>query len=148
MFIDSIHLATENLLQFVCHKMENEFLNWAFNQNRGDRAGSKSIEYWNEHHGSLYTAKGSNRPASDILIMRGIWLQKKEMEEYMDKKMHQVSKRMKTAERDIEKGNKKGAVKVLKKAVKKNEKLVAIDRDVRDPMIKECKKMKKNWRKK
>lgn len=57
--------------------------------------------------------------------------------------MHQVTKRMSTAERDIEHGAKKAAVKVLKKAEKKNEKLVKIDRDVRDPEIKAYKKMKK-----
>lgn len=61
----------------------------------------------------------------------------------MDKKMHQVSKRMKTAEKDIKKGKSKEAVKVLKKAVKKNEKLVKIDKNVRDPEIKAFKKMKK-----
>lgn len=62
----------------------------------------------------------------------------------MDKKMHQVTKRMETADKDLQKGNKSGALKVLKKAEKKNEKLVKIDRDVRDPMIEKCKKeMKK-----
>jgi len=62
----------------------------------------------------------------------------------MDKKMHAISKRMETAEKDIKKGKTKEAGRVLKKAVKKNEKLVKIDRDVRDPMIKKCKKeMKK-----
>lgn len=57
----------------------------------------------------------------------------------MDKKMHQVSKRMKTAEKDIKKGKPKAAVKVLKKAVRKNEKLVKIDKTQRDPLIKKCK---------
>lgn len=59
----------------------------------------------------------------------------------MDKKMHQVTKRMETAEKDVKKGEPKAALKTLKKAEKKNEKLVKIDRDVRDPMIKKCKKM-------
>jgi len=54
--------------------------------------------------------------------------------------MHQVTKRMETAVRDIKKGKPKMAAKVLKKAEKKNEKLVKIDRDVRDPMIAKCKK--------
>lgn len=61
----------------------------------------------------------------------------------MDKKMHQVTKSMKIAERDIKKGSKREAVKVLKKAEKKNEKLVEIDRKVRDPAMKELKKLKK-----
>lgn len=60
----------------------------------------------------------------------------------MDKKMHKITKRMKTAEKDIRENRKKDAVKTLKKAEMKNEKLVKIDRDVRDPMIKKYKKMK------
>lgn len=54
--------------------------------------------------------------------------------------MHQVSKRMETAQKDIKKGKGKEAIKVLKKAEKKNEKLVKIDRTVRDPIIKKYKK--------
>lgn len=61
----------------------------------------------------------------------------------MDKKMHQVTKRMETAEKDVKKGKTKEAVKTLNKAEKKNEKLVKIDKNVRDPMIKKCKKMMK-----
>lgn len=63
--------------------------------------------------------------------------------EPMDKKMAKVTKQMKTAERDIKKGDKKGAVKALKGAEKKNVKLTKIDRTVRDPEIKAYKKMKK-----
>ena len=65
----------------------------------------------------------------------------------MDKKMHQVTKRMKTAEDDIKKGKEKEAVKVLNKAEKKNEKLVKIDRDVRDPKIEKYDKMMKKGKK-
>ena len=64
----------------------------------------------------------------------------------MDKKMHKVTEKIKIAEKDIKKGDKKDAVKTLKKAEEKNEKLVKIDKDIRDPMIKKCKeemKMKK-----
>lgn len=61
----------------------------------------------------------------------------------MDKKMHQVTKRMETAEKDVKKGKVKEAIKTLDKAEKKNEKLVKIDKTVRDPMIKKCKKMMK-----
>lgn len=61
----------------------------------------------------------------------------------MDKKIHQVTKRMKTAEHDIRSGKKKAALKVLSKAEKKNEKLVKIDKKVRDPQVKAYKKMKK-----
>jgi hypothetical protein len=67
---------------------------------------------------------------------------------FMDKKMHQVTKRIETAERDIKKGKGKEAEKVLSKAAKKNEKLVKIDRDVRDPLIDKCKKDMKKAKKK
>ena len=70
------------------------------------------------------------------------------MENEVDKTMHNISKRIETAERDVEKKKPKEAVKVLKKAVKKNEKLVKIDREVRDPMIKKCKKEMKKGKKK
>ena len=65
----------------------------------------------------------------------------------MDKKMHQVTKRMKTAEKDVKMGKKKAAVKVLKKAESKNEKLVKIDKKVRDPMIEKYKKLTKKGKK-
>ncbi len=65
----------------------------------------------------------------------------------MDKAMHQVTKRIKTATHDLMKGQKKRAIEVLSKAAKKNEKLVKIDREVRDPEIKAYKKMKKKGRK-
>lgn len=61
----------------------------------------------------------------------------------MDKKMAKVTKAMKTAERDMKKGDKSGAEKALKGAEKKNVKLTKIDREVRDPEIKAYKKMKK-----
>lgn len=66
----------------------------------------------------------------------------------MDKKMHAVTKQIKTAEKDIKKGEPKKAAKVLKKAEAKNEKLVKIDREVRDPLVKECKKDMKKGKKK
>lgn len=61
----------------------------------------------------------------------------------MDKKMHKVTEKMRVAEKDIKKGKPKEAMKVLKGAEKKNEKLVKIDRTVRDPAMKEYQKMKK-----
>lgn len=68
---------------------------------------------------------------------------KKKEEFNMDKKMHKITKKMKTAEKDIKKGKGKEAVRVLKGAEKKNEKLVREDRDVRDPLIEKAKKAKK-----
>lgn len=61
----------------------------------------------------------------------------------MDKKMAKVTKSMKVASKDIKAKKPAAAMKVLKGAEKKNVKLTAIDRDVRDPMIKKCKKMMK-----
>jgi hypothetical protein len=61
----------------------------------------------------------------------------------MDKKMAKVTKQMKTATRDIKEKKPTAALKVLKEAEKKNVKLTKIDRDIRDPEIKELNKMKK-----
>lgn len=61
----------------------------------------------------------------------------------MDKKIHKVTLKMKKAEKDVKQGKSKAAVKVLKGAEKKNEKLKREDRDVRDPMIAKFKKAKK-----
>lgn len=67
----------------------------------------------------------------------------------MDKKIHQVTERMKTAEKDVRKHKLKAAVGVLKKAEKKNEKLVKEDKNVRDPLIDKAKKVRakfpKDW---
>jgi hypothetical protein len=61
----------------------------------------------------------------------------------MDKKMHQITKKMKIAGKEISQGKDIEASKVLKKAEKKNEKLVKIDREIRDPKIKKCDMMMK-----
>ncbi len=72
------------------------------------------------------------------------------LKEKMDKKMHEVTKRMKTAERDLKKGKPKEAAQVLKKAESNNEKLVKVDREQRDPFIKKAKAVKskfpKDWK--
>ncbi len=65
------------------------------------------------------------------------------LEGKMDKKMRKVTKEMKVAEKDVKEGKKKAAVKVLKKAEKKNMKLANYDEKVRDPMIEKCKRVKK-----
>ncbi len=61
----------------------------------------------------------------------------------MDKKMHKVTKKMQTAEGKIRSGKKEAAIRDLKKAESANEKLVKLDKNVRDPEIEEYKKMKK-----
>jgi hypothetical protein len=57
--------------------------------------------------------------------------------------MRRVTKQMRHAESDIKKGKSKAAVKVLKKAEKKNSMLANYDEKVRDPEIAKFKKMKK-----
>lgn len=61
----------------------------------------------------------------------------------MDKKIHNITKRMETAERQLRKSKDKAAIKTLDKAEKKNEELVKIDKEVRDPMIAKAKKVLK-----
>lgn len=61
----------------------------------------------------------------------------------MDKKMHKVTEKMRTAEAELRAGKAKMAARTLKGAEKANEKLVKIDKNVRDPEIEEYKKMKK-----
>lgn len=61
----------------------------------------------------------------------------------MDKKLHKVTKTIEVAAKDVKKGKPKAAVKALKGAVKKNEKLVKEDRDIRDPAMKKLAKAKK-----
>lgn len=62
----------------------------------------------------------------------------------MDKKMHQVTEKMKKAEKILKRGNRPSAIKMIKSAEKKNEKLVKEDKNVRDPLIKKCKKEMKH----
>lgn len=61
----------------------------------------------------------------------------------MDKKMRKVTKKIRRAEKDIKMGKKSAALKVLKKAEKKNVRLANFDEKIRDPEIKKYKKMKK-----
>lgn len=56
--------------------------------------------------------------------------------------MRKVTNKMETAKKDIKENKPKEAIKVLNKAEKKNEKLANYDEKVRDPEIKEYKKMK------
>ena len=63
----------------------------------------------------------------------------KEYEKHMDKKMRLVTKAIETAERDVKGKKPSKALDALKGAAKKNEKLTAIDKNVRDPLIAKCK---------
>ena len=60
----------------------------------------------------------------------------------MDKKMRKVTKKIRRAEKDIRHGHPKDALKTLKRAEKKNEMLANFDEKVRDPEIRNYKKMK------
>jgi len=60
----------------------------------------------------------------------------------MDKRMSKVTQKIETAEHNIRKGKSKAAERVLKAAATANEKLVKIDRDVRDPEIEAYHKLK------
>lgn len=68
----------------------------------------------------------------------------KNMAAHMDKKMHRVTEKMKKVEKDLKQHKSKEAIKTLKGAEKKNEKLVKEDKNVRDPMIDKFKKAKKD----
>jgi len=61
----------------------------------------------------------------------------------MDKKMHKVTEKMKDVERDIKQKQMAPAIKKLHNAEKSNEKLVKIDKEVRDPLVEKAKHMKK-----
>jgi hypothetical protein len=56
--------------------------------------------------------------------------------------MHKVTKKIETAEHNLRKGKAKAAERVLKAAASANEKLVKIDRDVRDPALEKYEKIK------
>lgn len=127
--------------------IDHEFAVWAF----GDvwyeflvweKDTIDLVDAWNYRHAHQYYVNPEDYIRNSMREMNKIYQQYRG--DQMDKKMHKVTKSIKVAEKDVKKGKKKEAVKVLKKAEKKNEKLVKIDREVRDPMIKECKKeMKK-----
>lgn len=85
---------------------------------------------WNEMHHHLLFIQDVHQLMEELEAMKEIY------EDVMDKKMHKVTEKMKVAEKDVKKGKPAAAVKVLKGAEKKNEKLVKIDKTVRDPIIK------------
>ncbi len=103
------------------------------------------LREWNERHGDLYHVDEEAYVQESMKIMKQLY--NKKMANEMDKKMAKVTKQMKVAEKDIKKGDKSSAVKALKSAEKKNIKLTKLDRDVRDPMVKKCKKEMKKKKK-
>ena len=100
------------------------------------------MKVWNERHGDKLMLEPDGNLVGDMGKMKQIWKEyansrafhelcwdlmetqtRLEKLEKMDKKMHKVSLKIKDAEKDIKKGKPKQAVKVLKGAEKKNEKL-------------------------
>lgn len=124
-----------------------EYKSWLENQSYGSRLDD-FFEKFFKAKGLNATLQSMVQDIHNLALGYGELLNEHEkikqtLEDKMDKKMAKVTKQMKTAERDIKKGDKEGAVKALKGAEKKNVKLTKIDRTVRDPEIKAYKKMKK-----
>jgi hypothetical protein len=129
----------------IYRPIDNDFAEWAFGMDAWEAFLMYIIEVpdlaaaWNKLHSDLHVIDGADRIDDSLKTMKQLY---KECQ--MDKKMHKVTEKMKDAEKDIKSGKKQAAVKVLKGAEKKNEKLVKIDKDVRDPMVEKAKKMMKN----
>ena len=145
--------------------IDHDFAMWAFGETwikylMWDVNELHLINAWNElHPGKIRLNPFSDLPEA-MQQMKRLWAKAgkpkyhetshenkvKQQEDKMDKKMHKVTLKMKEAEKDIKKGKPKLAAKVLKNAEKKNEKLVKIDKNVRDPIIDKFKKMKKDMK--
>lgn len=95
------------------------------------------IQAWNELHQDMIMT--GYHIFEDLMTMRQVY-DDLHREDFVDKKMHKVTKQMQVAEKAIKQGKSKQAVSTLKKAEKKNENLVKLDKEVRDPMLKKCKK--------
>ncbi len=130
--------------------IDQDFALWAF----GDvwqaflewEAGPLDLlREWNQLHGNLYYIDEESYVQETMVILKKIYEQVKRRK--MDQKMAKVTKQMKVAAKDIKKGDKSSAVKALKGAEKKNVKLTKLDRDVRDPLVKKCKKEMKKKKK-
>ncbi len=98
------------------------------------------MEAWNRVHSDLMRLDPDDQIWYAIKKMKRYYEQHKRRMN-MDKKMKKVTKSMKVAEKDIRKGKASEAVKVLKGAEKKNDKLVAMDKK-RDVIIDKAKKGK------
>lgn len=125
----------------LARPIDNDFAEWAFGQDTWirylmwDNDCNDLFDAWNKLHGDLLILQPDDLIKDSLKQMKQFY-----KERPMDKKMHKVTEKMKMAEKEIAKGEPKKAAKTLKGAEKKNEKLVKIDRDVRDPMIDKCKK--------
>ncbi len=124
--------------------IDNDFAEWAFGAGlwtdflMWDKDVYDLFESWNARHKDLLELDPEDDVKESLKKMQQLYLESK-----LDKKMHKVTEKMQTAEGAIKSGKKKAAIKELKGAEKSNEKLVKIDKDVRDPLIEKAKKMMK-----
>lgn len=132
--------------QMFNNVIDEDFALWAFGDTWYgflvlDNDSRDLLNAWNDLHGDVYRVEETDIISESIEEMREIYEQEQQYQESMDKKMHKVTTSMKVAEKDIKKGKPELAVKTLKGAEKKNEKLVKIDKNVRDPIIDKTKKL-------
>lgn len=127
----------------IYRPIDNDFAEWAFGSGiwtdflMWDKDVIDLLEAWNNLH-PMHSMNGDMYIQDSMKIMNQLYRESK-----MDKKMHKVTEKMRTAEGAIKSGKKKAAIKELKGAEKSNEKLVKIDKDVRDPLVDKAKKMMK-----
>lgn len=95
---------------------------------------------WNRRHPDWRVFHSSD-PLGESLAQMQRFYEEFNEKECMDKKIHRVTKSMRVAEKDVKKGKPAEAVKVLKGAEKRNEKLVKMDKK-RDKIIDNAKKGK------
>ncbi len=123
---------------------DEDFTDWAFGHDvwvdfiMWEKGCLDLFDAWNDRHGDLHRMHEEDPIEGSLKIMEQLYQQHRNSP--MDKKMHKITESMKVAAKDITKGKPSAALKVLKGAEKKNEKLVKIDKEVRDPLIEECKK--------
>jgi hypothetical protein len=135
----------------IYRPVDNDFAEWAFGSQLWfdflvwEKDHIDLLHAWNDRHSDLYRCHEDEAISESMYKMKQLYEAQKGRS--MDKKMHKVTEKMQTAEGAIKKGKLKMAEKVLKGAEKKNEKLVKIDRDVRDPMIEKCEKSMKKGKK-
>jgi hypothetical protein len=130
--------------------LDNDFAEWAFGPQlwfdflNWEKDCLDLLYAWNDRHSDLYRCHEDEAVEDSLKMMKQIYNQHLQKEQKkMDKKMHKVTNSMKAAGKDILGGKPKLAAKVLKGAEKANEKLVKIDKDVRDPLVKKAKESMK-----
>jgi len=122
---------------------QQEFLRfeiWAFGYHP-DAYDLKAMESWNALHGDEWLLGPDDTMADFLRTAYNMYVKEKTID--MDKKMAKVTKKIKTAEKDIKMGKEKIASRVLKSAEKQNKQLTRIDKNIRDPKIEVLTKIEK-----